>query len=124
MITYEKYAEIRDEKKLTDGKVAEMCGFGRSTFSDWKAGRSIPKIEKMQKIANALDMDYFEFVGPVGKFSGLRPKNPALIEVTAAKELIPDRILKYAERIMGLSKSSQNELLNFINYLETKEKKQ
>lgn len=76
MITYEKYAEIRDEKKLTDGKVAKMCGFGRSTFSDWKSGRSIPKIDKMQKIAEALDMDYAIFVGPVGKFSALNPDNP------------------------------------------------
>lgn len=76
MITYEKYAEIRDEKKLTDGKVAKMCGFGRSTFSDWKSGRSIPKIDKMQKIADALDMDYAIFVGRVGKFSSLNPDNP------------------------------------------------
>ena len=76
MITYEKYAEIRDKKNLTDGKVAKMCGFGRSTFSDWKSGRSIPKIDKMQKIADALDMDYAIFVGRVGKFSSLNPDNP------------------------------------------------
>lgn len=54
MITYDEYAKIRDEKKLTDGKIAEMAGFGRSTFSDWKFGRSIPKFDKMQKIAEAL----------------------------------------------------------------------
>lgn len=76
MITYEKYAEIRDKKKLTDGKIAQICGFGRSTFSDWKSERSVPKLEKMQKIAAALDMDYSEFVGPVGKFSSLNPDNP------------------------------------------------
>lgn len=76
MITYEKYAEIRDKKNLTDGKVAEIAGIGRSTFSDWKSGRSIPKLEKMQKISRALEMDYFAFVGPVGKFSALNPNNP------------------------------------------------
>lgn len=71
MITYEKYAEIRDKKNLTDGKVAEMCGFGRSTFSDWKAGRSIPKIEKMQKIADALEMDYYFSESPELRFSAV-----------------------------------------------------
>ena len=76
MITYDEYAKIRDEKKLTDGKIAEIAGFGRSTFSDWKFGRSIPKFDKMQKIAEALGMDYFEFVGPVGKFSSLNPNRP------------------------------------------------
>lgn len=78
MITYEKYAEIRDRKNLTDGKVAEMAGFGRSTFSDWKSGRSNPKADKLQKIADALDMDYFDFVGPVGKFSSQNPDKPDL----------------------------------------------
>lgn len=106
MITYEKYAEIRDEKKLTDGKVAEMCGFGRSTFSDWKAGRSIPKIEKMQKIADALEMDYFAFVGPVGKFSSLNPNRPEtksdtgidiVIETMRKNPSYYDRILSYAK---------------------------
>ena len=73
MITYEKYAEIRDSKGYTDGKVAQLCGFGRSTFTDWKSGRSMPKIDKMQKIADLFEMEYFEFVGPVGKFSSLNP---------------------------------------------------
>ena len=124
MINYEKYAEIRDSKGLKDSDIAKITSISQSTFTAWKKGDYMPKADKMEKIADALDMEYFEFVGRVGKFSGLRPKNPAMIEVTAAKELIPDRILKYAERIMGLSKSSQNELLNFMNYLEMKEKKQ
>ena len=75
MITYEKYAEIRDSKGLTDGKIAKICGFGRSTFTDWKSGRSLPKADKMIKIANALQADYLEFVGPVGKFSSYNPEN-------------------------------------------------
>lgn len=124
MINYEKYAEIRDSKGLKDSDIARMTSIPQSTFTAWKKEEYIPKADKMQKIADALDMEYFEFVGRVGKFSGLRPKNPAPIEVTAAKELVPDRILKYAERFMGLSKSSQNELLNFMHYLEMKEKKQ
>ena len=76
MITYERYAEIRDRKNLTDGKVAELAGFGRSTFSDWKSGRSIPKYDKMQKIINVLDLndeEYNEFIGNPGKFSAFNP---------------------------------------------------
>lgn len=69
MITYEKYAEIRDSKGLTDGKVAEMAGFGRSTFSDWKSGRSVPKADKMQRIANALGMQYSDFLTPDDRLS-------------------------------------------------------
>lgn len=82
MITYEKYAEIRDSKGLTDGKIAQLCGFGRSTFTDWKTGRSIPKMDKMQKIADALEMDYFEFVGPIGLYSSLNPNRPTSQKMT------------------------------------------
>jgi transcriptional regulator with XRE-family HTH domain len=89
MITYEKYAEIRDSKGFTDGKVAQLCGFGRSTFTDWKSGRSIPKIDKMQKIADLFEMDYFEFVGPVGKFSSLNPNRP--IPMLAGMEKTPEQ---------------------------------
>lgn len=89
MITYEKYAEIRDSKGFTDGKVAQLCGFGRSTFTDWKSSRSIPKIDKMQKIADLFEMDYFEFVGPVGKFSSLNPNRP--IPMLAGMEKTPEQ---------------------------------
>lgn len=92
MINYEKYAEIRDSKGFTDGKVAQLCGFGRSTFTDWKTGRSIPKIDKMQKIADLFEMDYFEFVGPVGKFSALNPNRPEL--KPSQKDLLNDKLLR------------------------------
>nr|WP_303244020.1 helix-turn-helix transcriptional regulator [uncultured Cellulosilyticum sp.] len=35
-------------------KVSKATGIAQSTFTDWKKGRSIPKQEKLQKIA-----DYF-----------------------------------------------------------------
>ena len=54
---YEIYEKFRDIKGLKDGQVAEKCGFGRSTFSDWKSGRSIPKQAKLEKIADVLICD-------------------------------------------------------------------
>lgn len=51
---YEKYASIRDERKLTDYRVSVDTGITKSTFSDWKSGRSKPKTEKLAILA-----DYF-----------------------------------------------------------------
>lgn len=124
MINYEKYALIRDEKGMKDSDVAKKAGIYQSIFSDWKKGKSQPKLDKLQKIADALEMDYFEFVGPVGKYSSLnpnKPKNPLEIEVTATREVIPPRILEYAKRIMNLSENSQNELFNYMDYLKNRE---
>ncbi len=58
---YEKYAELRDKMGLKDADVARLSGIGHSTFSDWKNGRSVPKSEKLKKIAAALgaDLGYF-----------------------------------------------------------------
>lgn len=51
---YEKYVELRDEKGVTDYRVAKDTGIPKSTFTDWKNGRSKPKTEKLKTIA-----DYF-----------------------------------------------------------------
>lgn len=58
---YEIYCKLRDEKGVKDSAVAKATGIGQSTFSDWKSGRSEPKKDKLEKIA-----DYFHV--PVSTF--------------------------------------------------------
>lgn len=51
---YEIYCKLRDSKGAKDADVVKATGITKSTFSDWKSGRSKPKDEKLKKIA-----DYF-----------------------------------------------------------------
>lgn len=51
---YEKYVELRNKKGITDYRVAKDTGISKSTFTDWKTGRSKPKLEKLKILA-----DYF-----------------------------------------------------------------
>lgn len=51
---YNIYCELRDKRKIKDSDVSKATGITKSTFSDWKSGRSKPKNDKLQKIA-----DYF-----------------------------------------------------------------
>lgn len=51
---YEIYCKLRDERGLKDADVVRETKITKSTFSDWKSGRSKPKNDKLQKIA-----DYF-----------------------------------------------------------------
>ena len=69
MITYESYAQIRNSKGLKDSDICRMTGIPQSTFSEWKNGKYVPKSDKMAKIAAALEMDYYDFIGPIGRFS-------------------------------------------------------
>jgi transcriptional regulator with XRE-family HTH domain len=41
---------------MKDATVAELAGITKSTFSDWKSGRSKPKTEKLIKIAAVLEV--------------------------------------------------------------------
>lgn len=58
---YEKYVELRDKKGVTDYRVALDTGIPKSTFTDWKTGRSKPKIEKLKILAKyfMVPVEYF-----------------------------------------------------------------
>ncbi len=58
---YKKYVELRDERKVTDYKVSKSTGITKSTFSDWKSGRSKPKLNKLAILAKYFDvpLEYF-----------------------------------------------------------------
>lgn len=51
---YKIYCKLRDERNLKDADVVRETKITKSTFSDWKSGRSNQKQDKLQKIA-----DYF-----------------------------------------------------------------
>ncbi|MCU7201573.1 helix-turn-helix domain-containing protein [Turicibacter sanguinis] len=52
---YEIFDNLLKEKNITAYRVAKETGIATATLSDWKNGRSTPKQDKLQKIA-----DYFE----------------------------------------------------------------
>lgn len=51
---YLNYAKIRDEKGLTDYKVSKATGISTSTLSEWKSGKTRPKVDKLIQIADLL----------------------------------------------------------------------
>ncbi len=57
---YEIYCKLRDEHGLKDADIVRETGITKSTFSDWKSGRSIPKDVKLKKIADffGVSLDY------------------------------------------------------------------
>lgn len=58
---YKRYVELRDSKEITDYRVACDTGISKSTFTDWKNGRSEPKVDKLQKLADyfGVSIEYF-----------------------------------------------------------------
>lgn len=51
MSSYENYAKLKETKGVNDFAVSKATGIAPATMSDWKNGRTEPKIDKLQKIA-------------------------------------------------------------------------
>lgn len=64
---YQKYVELREKKGVTDYKVAEVTGITKSTFTDWKSGRSKPKLNKLLAIAKFFNVPVEYFVEGISK---------------------------------------------------------
>ena len=53
---YKRYCLIRDHYNYKDADVSARSGIAKSTFSDWKSGRSAPREKKSIQIASALNV--------------------------------------------------------------------
>lgn len=51
---YENYEAVRKAKGLRDADVCRATGIRPSSMTDWKKGRSTPRIDRFYKIANLL----------------------------------------------------------------------
>lgn len=109
---YERYCKLRDSKGLNDAEVAKYGGFPKSTFSDWKKGKSSPKLFKLVKIAECLDcsLDYLV----IGE------EHHSVVE-QATKDLalskMDSKIKDYALKLSKLSDKEQENIMNLIDMM-------
>ena len=68
--------ELRKSKELTLKDIQDQTGIKRSTYSDYENGKTEPKLETWQKLA-----DYFNV--PVPYLQGILDENDALFHTVA-----------------------------------------
>ena len=58
---YKKYEELLKKNGKTSYQVSKDTGIAQSTISDWKTGRSRPKVEKLKILADyfGVDVNFF-----------------------------------------------------------------
>lgn len=58
---YEKFLELIKQKEVSVYKVSKETGIPQSVLSDWKRGRSTPKLDKLKTLADyfGVSIDYF-----------------------------------------------------------------
>lgn len=59
--SFKKLEALVNSRNITFYKLADELELARSTFSDWKSGKSMPKTDKLIKIANyfGVEVSYF-----------------------------------------------------------------
>ena len=62
MTVGENITKIRKEKKLTQKALGKLCGMSEAQIGQYENGLRNPKMETLEKIANALDISYFELL--------------------------------------------------------------
>lgn len=60
--SYQKYSAIRDEKGLTDSKVADGVNITASSLSDWKNSGALINVDKVCRIAKYLGVTVEEIM--------------------------------------------------------------
>ena len=60
---YEKFAELLDKTNKTAYQVSKDTGIAQSVISDWKRGRSNPKIDKLKILADYFGVSIEYFLG-------------------------------------------------------------
>ena len=61
MFSYQNFVKIIEQKERTPYRVAKDTGLSPTVFSDWKKGKSCPKVDKIKIIADyfGVTIDYF-----------------------------------------------------------------
>ncbi|MBQ7565363.1 MAG: helix-turn-helix transcriptional regulator [Lachnospiraceae bacterium] len=90
---YERYCRLRDSLGLRDADVAKGTNITKSTFSEWKQGKSLPNADKLLRISGFLNttVEYL-MTGKEPSLSDKILKNPEVLELS--EELVKNSALR------------------------------
>nr|DAH65624.1 MAG TPA: Repressor protein CI [Caudoviricetes sp.] len=110
---YEIYEKLLNEKEAKTAQVCRATGIPQSTFSDWKKGKSKPKSEKLQKIADYFDVSVDYLTGK----SEFRNSYEEFEAKKSAAALINSRLKEMNMTVEELAEKA-NIPVNYINNLK------
>ncbi len=109
---YEIYQKLLDEKGLKNSDVSRATGISNMTLSDWKRGKTKPKMDKMKKIADFLcvSVDYI-MTGKENQFT------IEMAETDTELILMEKRLKEYALKLSKLPQEKQEHIMSLIDML-------
>ena len=99
-MNYQCFQNLLEMTNTTVYQVSKKTGISASTFTDWKQGRSVPKIDKIKKIAEYFDVSinyFFDLDGENGESAArhIPRKNliPIIGEIRAGSPIVTNETL-------------------------------
>lgn len=114
---YEIFRRLLQENNLTAYKVSKETGVAQATLSDWKTGKSTPKLDKLEKIAAYLNVSVDYLLGKIDEPKINKEKDDneivkfALWQSDASEvddEMLQD-VKEYAKMRMKLKKQKKSD---------------
>ena len=118
---YENYCKIRDLRKLKDSDVSKGANVSKSTFSDWKSGRSLPGTDKVLRIAKFLEVTVEELLGSENYeydskahtwdyALNISKKEQIIFEKVMSDSDLSKRLIAYAEKLAEILDEEEIEI--------------
>lgn len=111
---YEIYQRLLDEKHLKNADISRATGISNMTLSDWKHGKTTPKQDKLQKIADyfGVSLDYLT-TGKEPEFDKYGAESAHLVAKIRNDAGLTQALEKYFE----LSDKKKKYVIELINLL-------
>lgn len=121
---YERLDNLLKKRGITPYRLAKDLGISQSCLSEWKRGNSIPKHERLVKIANYFDVPVAYLTGKEESVQAAE-KNTALLEqlMTLVKEKLAapewndEQAKQNLELFNSLSAEKKQEALRYLRTL-------
>lgn len=112
---YERFELLLKSRGLTAYKVGKDTGVNRSTLSEWKNGRSVPKADKIQRLADYFNVPISYFYEDVSDIADeMRRAADALVEELSLTEDL-QRVLSRDPHLSG-HVFSDDQLMQILQY--------
>lgn len=86
----QRLRELRTQRQLTQGRVAELVGVGLRVYHRWERGGAAPHFEALLKLADVLGVSLDELVGRQDAPDEARIKNAELHQLVHEVDQLPD----------------------------------
>lgn len=115
----DRIRSYRTEMGLTQAELAKKIGVKPTVVSSWEIGRTEPNLGQCAALAGVFDVTMDELVLTIDPELEkiLMPLDAAIEEQSANPS---ERLLSYALLVSKMTKSQQEEVFNYIDYISKK----